>query len=151
MGMQKGLWDVWFLLCSSLGGRTFFSCFRGLGCFDGGFFGVGCFVCLFVFFPTKFPCLSSIWEFTEWGFLLCCQKASAPGASALSCFHWVICPYSVNGCQNRGRGGQSGVLMQHCFVRAVLLGGTGLFSSYSFKGRAWEIARLESTLTNSRF
>lgn len=39
--------------------------------------------------------------------------------------------------------------MQHHFVRAMLLGGTGSFSSYSFKGRACKIAGLELTLTDS--
>lgn len=102
--MQEVLWDVWFYCLAVWGARLFFM-FSGFGLFWWGCFLGFFFLCgflLFSFFSTKFPCLSSLWEFAEWSFLLCCQKASAPGASALSCFHWVIDPYSVSGCQNRG-------------------------------------------------
>lgn len=43
------------------------------------------------------------------------------------------------------------MLMQHRFVRAMLLGGTGSFSSYVFKGGGYEIAGSEFTLTDSRY
>lgn len=40
--------------------------------------------------------------------------------------------------------------MQHSFVRTMLLGGTGSFSSYSLKGRACEIVGFKLTLTDCR-
>lgn len=94
-----------FEMCA-VGGKDFFLCFWSLGYFD---FLVGGGFCCFLFF-TEFSCLCILCEFTEWGFLLCCQEASVPRASALSCCHWLINLSSVSGCQNRGRGGQSRAL-----------------------------------------
>lgn len=142
MGMQRKGFEMCDFIVWQFGGDwTFFWCFGGLGWFDFFFLG---WVFVVFFFSTKLPCLSSLWELTEWGFLLCCQKACGPWASALSFFHWPVDLHSVNGCQKRGEGDKA----EH-WCSIVLWDGTGSFSSYSFKGRGWEIAGLESTLTDS--
>lgn len=120
----------------------------------GGLFGVGFFVCLFLFRFCFFFWVDFHAQ-VAFGSLLN-EEASFYATrrplqlELLVAFCLVLLPLSqyILSMTVR-RGGRE--TKQHYFVRAMVLGGTGSFSSYSFKGSTCEIDELELTFTDSRY